>query len=79
MTIEEIQEECKRRYVVGTVYKCAALKNNKQIVEENTDNMFKMISDDSIDGGYSKGFFYYEGEWAEIISQPVNNDLILAL
>lgn len=84
MTIEEIQEECRRRYVVGTVYKSAALDSTIHTVEEDTTNIFRIVHFDSIDAGFEKGYFYCNEKFAEIISHPDNyipesNNLILAL
>ncbi len=69
--IYQIQEECKKRYPIGTKYKCA--KNKNEYVLESTHSNYEVIDKVAIDAGYRLGWLYYEGNYAEIISTPVTH------
>ena len=69
MTIEKIQEECKRRYPVGTRYICPS-SNTMFKIEENYPNTYNIWGRNSIDGGFGRGYLYNNGKFAEIVSTP---------
>ena len=66
MTANELLEEAKRRYPVGTKYGTAFGSYNEYIV--GTQN-FSIYSKNTIWGEASKGVLYYSGNWAKIITQ----------
>ena len=66
-------EEAKKKYPVGTKYKCASLHYNTTYLIEEVDNIHDRTGQGLHDciGAYDKGFMYYnyngENRWAEII------------
>lgn len=63
---EALLEEAKRRYPVGTTYKCSFDSNDTYTVRTQA---FSMSKSDTVYGEYNKGHLFHEGKWAEIISQ----------
>ena len=75
-TPEELLEEAKRRYPVGTTYKCASGSYFSNIVSTQD---FKIYSEDIIYGESGKGCLYYKGKWAGIApssdsNAPINDE-----
>ena len=83
----------REHYPIGTLIK-EANKNKKVIIDDDfneaalrdniwlTDNYLICYCKDPETGEKITGCGFYifeEGQWADIISQPVNNNLILAL
>lgn len=67
MSKEELLEEAKRRYPVGTNFKSPYSGNEIKIVGIN----FKFNTNEKdIYEVNTNGFVYYEGKWAEIVSLP---------
>ena len=69
MTKEELLEEAKRRYPVGTKIKCSIL----DIIVEITSHSTKLVSNANIIYFETKGNgtkVYENGKWAEIVSKP---------
>lgn len=67
---EDLLKEAKRRYPVGTKYKCAngsTVKDISTVEASDTIRYFNIISD-NIDIMY-KGYLYYNGRWAEIVEE----------
>jgi len=64
---EELLEQAKKKYPVGTRYKSAGYSKQVYVVEEQT---FQYTSDGDIHGETCKGILYREGKWAEIIEPP---------
>lgn len=69
MSIQEIQEECKRRFPIGCTFKNPC-NNQNYTIEENDIDTYKIIENQYIDGGESKGYLYYKGKYAELIETP---------
>lgn len=67
---EDLLKEAKRRYPVGTKYKCPEkLGNGKTYIVEKEDVIkYYGISKTSIDI-LSKGYLYSHGKWAEIVEE----------
>lgn len=71
---EELLAEAKRRYPVGTKYKCANgihTPGNEECFEITHGDELRFFegSRQKIDA-IGRGFVYYVGKWAEIISEP---------
>lgn len=91
MTRKEVLKYAKKHYPIGTLIKDVDEKK-EVIVDDNLMNLDANLwlsetylisyckdpkTNERISGrGY---YIFKEGKWAEIISQPVNNNLILAL
>ena len=69
LSMEEIQEECKRRFPIGCTFKNPC-NNQNYTIEENDRNTYKIIENQYIDGGESKGYLYYKDKYAELIETP---------
>lgn len=69
MSIQEIQEECKRRFPIGCTFKNPC-NNQNYTIEENDIDTYKIIENQYIDGGESKGYLYYKDKYAELIETP---------
>jgi hypothetical protein len=68
MTIEEIQEECKRRFPIGCTFKCAS--TNVTLKLNNVSNIYRIFRGKKwIEGGYYQGYLYYNGKYAELVSK----------
>lgn len=70
LSIQEIQEECKRRFPIGCTFKNSLTDTNYTIKKDDIDT-YKIIENQYIDGGFGKGCLYYEGAYAEVVSLPV--------
>lgn len=66
MSKEELIEEAKRRFPVGTKYKCA--ESGAEYILNINKNTYHVYDSDNIDAGDNMGYLYYYGKWAEIIS-----------
>ncbi len=66
MTIEEAQEECKRRFPIGCKYKSIA----GDIFTLRLDNLTYSIHNDDIYAYLLEGSLYSRGVFAELISYP---------
>lgn len=66
MTIEEAQEECKRRFPIGCKYKSIA----GDIFTLRLDNLTYSIHNDDIYAHLLEGSLYSRGVFAELISLP---------
>jgi len=64
---EELLEQAKKKYPVGTRYKSASYSETEYVVEKQT---FEYTSDGDIHGEDGKGILYRKGKWAEIIEPP---------
>ena len=79
MTIEEIIAEAKRRYPIGTKYRNAVNPSNDHACVMKGNDIIPWINDhhkpefQSITERSSSGIIYSNGNWAEIISDLVNN------
>jgi hypothetical protein len=60
---EELLEQAKKKYPVGTRYKSAGYSETEYVVEKQTFE----YDDGNIRGEDGKGILYREGKWAEII------------
>ncbi len=75
MNKEQLLEEAKRRYPVGTKYRLA---HDNSRIHYNTTLNFKWGNNDNIyqkEGDSGKnigGCIYASGKWAEVISYPEN-------
>lgn len=66
MNKEELIEEAKRRFPIGTRYRWIGVE---YVVENDTTNIYRpLLNGTEIDAGVCKGYFYSGGKWAEIIS-----------
>jgi hypothetical protein len=72
MTKEELLEFVKIRYPNGTNFKCP-YSEGKYIVDTSDSTTYDFINGNNIDGGFTKGYLYFQGKWAEIISYPEDN------
>jgi len=72
MTQEELLAEAIRRYPNGTNYRCA-WSSQKYIVDTLDIRTYRFVTREQIDGGFNKGYLYYEGKWAEVISYSEDN------
>jgi hypothetical protein len=79
MTTEEIIAEAKRRYPIGTRYRNAVNPSNDESYVMNGDDVIQWVNDhhkpefQSVTERGSSGILYSKGNWAEIISDIVNN------
>jgi len=79
MTTEEIIAEAKRRYPIGTRYRNAVNPDNTDNFVMRGDDFIPWINDhhkpefQSVAERGSSGIIYSNGNWAEIISDIVNN------
>lgn len=77
MNNEELLEEAKKRYPVGTEFRNAQKVHN-HIIHTVVENDIKFVNfNDTImnisatNGSYGRACIYYEGIWAQIISSPI--------
>jgi len=63
---EELLEQAKKKYPVGTRYKTASYSGTEYVVEKQTFE----YDDGNIRGEDGKGILYREDKWAEIIEPP---------
>ena len=63
---EELLEQAKKKYPVGTRYKSAGYSETEYVVEKQTFE----YDDGNIRGEDGKGILYREGKWAKIIEPP---------
>lgn len=68
MTIEEIQEECKKRFPIGCVFKNPF--DNVIYTLKDGINTYNIMDHQAIDGGFGCGYLYYNKKFAELISLP---------
>ncbi len=68
MNIREIQAECKKRYPFGSIIKSPYDNCTYTLDEER--GLYNIYSSKHIDAGNGKGYLYYNGEFAELISYP---------
>lgn len=73
MVTEEYIKELKQKFVTGTKYKCAC-SGNTCIFNSNESSAFQILYIDcsAVNAGFGKGFLYYDGKEAIIVSQPKN-------
>lgn len=62
---EDLLEEAKKRYPIGTKYKCAAGGTILTVEKQS----FTKIGKDTIHAESGKGCLFYDGKWAEIVSE----------
>lgn len=67
MSIQEIQEECKKRFPIGCKFKCANTKQESILLQDNT---VYTIDNNNIYASYGRGCLYHQGKYAELISLP---------
>ena len=65
MTIEEIQEECKIRFPINCIFICPLTEQQYKLNESK--NRYKIINY-GIDAGFERGYLYYLGKYAELVS-----------
>jgi len=65
--MDEILKECKRRYPIGTKYKCVSSKHIDRIYEV-TSQSFRVPSFNTVYAEGGKGVLYSKGDYAEIIN-----------
>lgn len=63
--MDEILKECKRKYPIGTKYKCVLSKHSDSY--EVTSQSFRVPSFNTVYAEEGKGVLYSKGEYAEII------------
>jgi len=73
MNMQEILEEAKRRYPIGTKYISAA--ESDDIEYESKYGRFQIIGTDTIWGDSGEGVLYQDGEWAKITNR-INHPII---
>lgn len=78
MTIEEIQEECKKRFPIGCEYK-SANGHNIFILQNNSDT-YRIVDFDKIYAHSGGELLYFDGEFAKLIKKnkqpkPKKDDL----
>lgn len=72
LSMEEIQEECKRRFPIGCTF-IAVGSCMPRILEE--DSCTYKIVNKQIWAHSGAGYLYENGKWAELVSLPKQNDL----
>ena len=70
MSQEELSEEARRRYPIGTVYKCASSKTQYKLIICAHNYLYYGLTN-NIDAGFGIGYLYYNGKWAEIVFSPL--------
>ena len=69
-SIEDILEEAKRRYPVGTILKCLVLNKSVKVTSHNTELLNKVDQIYfQVEGNHT--LVYSEGKWAEIVTPVV--------
>jgi hypothetical protein len=76
MKLEKILEECKKRYPVGTTYKCVADEYYEYTVKTQSFSINTLHSFDQIHGEMGKGVLWENGKFAEIISSPKTENMV---
>lgn len=66
----EISEEAKLKYPIGTKFICPY--NNQEFIVKPNVGAWEILPNDNnnIDGGFGCGYLQYESKWAEIVSLP---------
>lgn len=73
--LKEILEECKKRYPVGTTYRCAGDFDYIYVVQEQSFAIRTKYGD-QIHGEHGKGILWENGKFAEIIYTPKIENMI---
>ncbi len=66
MNKEDLVEEAKRRYPIGTSFICANPKGKRPKLVVGTDYAYKWYGSGL--AGCGDGYLYDSGEWAEVIT-----------
>ena len=73
MTIEEIQEECKKRFPIGCTFRNTVGQEHVLVQDKTVYNIpFKR---NIVVASESQGCLYCEGKWAELVSLPEKQEL----
>lgn len=67
LDIKQIQEECKRRFLIGCKYKGAGSSIIYTLSKK--EDTYEIL-EENIDAGFGQGYLYYEGKYAELIETP---------
>ena len=68
LSIQEIQEECKRKFPIGCEFRSPTTKLVYTL--HDTISTYDITDSSSIDGGLNQSYLYYNGDYAELISLP---------
>ena len=71
--MEQLLEEAKRKYPIGTRYKCALTDSEYTVEKPN----FSIYNSNTIHTEYGRGTLYYNGKWAEIISTSEAEEVLV--
>ena len=72
LSMEEIQEECKRRFPIGCTFMPVGSYIHRILKEDS--RTYKIV-DKQIRAHSGAGYLYEDGKWAELVSLPKQNDL----
>ena len=68
LSIQEIQEECKRKFPIGCTFRSPTTNNVYTL--NDTITTYEISGSSCIDGGLNQSYLYYNGDYAELISLP---------
>ena len=72
LSMEEIQEKCKKRFPIGCTFIAVGSCMHRILKEDS--NTYKIVGN-NIWAHSGAGYLYEDGKWAELVSLPKQNDL----